>query len=86
MPLYEFQCKKCGTRFVISDAPIGPSVAAPSRPCGEDGIPLTWEPGDTILDLYEVRPFSETKKYIEGESGAAFDPEVVAAFLRSIDV
>jgi WD40 repeat protein len=40
------------------------------RPCGEDGIPLDWEPGDVILDLYEVIKLPGTKNgYAEGGMG-----------------
>jgi WD40 repeat protein/serine/threonine protein kinase len=40
------------------------------RPRGEDGIPLDWEPGDVILDLYEVGRLPGTKHgYAEGGMG-----------------
>src|SRR4051812_47171464 len=36
-------------------APPLPAEDPPGeRPRGADGIPRTWEPGDVILDLYEV--------------------------------
>src|SRR4051794_10893883 len=60
------RCKKpaCGHRFRLSR----PEPAV-ERPRGTDGIPLTWEPGDLILDLYEVRPFDEKTPSIEGGMG-----------------
>src|SRR5437588_136423 len=35
-------------------APVPAEGRPGERPRGADGIPLTWEPGDVILDLYEV--------------------------------
>jgi len=65
------KCKKCGATFVIgastvqliaggsTPAPAAPvpkePVAVKERPRGEDGIPVIWEAGDVILDLYEVK-------------------------------
>jgi WD40 repeat protein len=44
-------------------------ATADARPRGDDGIPLTWEPGDVILDLYEVRPLREGLPVAEGGMG-----------------
>ncbi len=72
------QCQKCGKKFVLQRADMpGPKAATPlpapaaaaDRPRGVDGIPLTWQPGDVILDLYEVRKFSAKKDFIEGGMG-----------------
>jgi hypothetical protein len=38
-------------------------------PRGEDGIPVHWEPGDVILDLYEVRDMAEGVLFAEGGMG-----------------
>jgi WD40 repeat protein len=32
-------------------------------------VPLSWEPGDIILDLYEVRPLTDETPYAEGGMG-----------------
>jgi predicted Zn finger-like uncharacterized protein len=62
------KCKQCGTSFLLTttDAELA-AVSTPvppagqgaddskGRPCGDDGVPLTWAPGDVILDLYEVK-------------------------------
>jgi WD40 repeat protein/serine/threonine protein kinase len=32
-------------------------------------IPLVWEPGDVILDVYEVRPFNDKTPFVEGGMG-----------------
>ena len=55
-------------------APAAPSPtdadSAKDRPSGADGIPLDWEPGDIILDLYEVVKLPGTKYgYAEGGMG-----------------
>lgn len=43
---------------------------ARDRPRGADGIPRDWEPGDLILDLYEVIPLPGTRHgYAEGDMG-----------------
>src|SRR5262245_50870904 len=44
-------------------------TASGERPRGADGIPLVWEPGDVILDLYEVRAFDERTPFCEGGMG-----------------
>jgi WD40 repeat protein len=44
------------------------ATAANAGPC-DDGIPLTWEPGDVILDLYEVRPLRDGVPFAEGGMG-----------------
>jgi WD40 repeat protein/serine/threonine protein kinase len=53
------------------DAAQAPNAHAPNerRPRSADGIPLTWEPGDVILDLYEVRSFNESTPFVEGGMG-----------------
>src|SRR5207248_913401 len=48
--------------------PAAPTASG-FRECGTDGIPLIWEPGDVILDLYEVCPLSEHKPHAEGGMG-----------------
>jgi serine/threonine protein kinase len=60
------RCNKpsCGQTFTLSRP-----APAEGRPRGGDGVPLTWEPGDVILDLYEVRPFSERTPFVEGGMG-----------------
>src|SRR4051794_39565302 len=46
------------------------NAATVARAHGADGIPLDWEPGDAILDLYEVIPLPGTKRgYAEGGMG-----------------
>jgi hypothetical protein len=77
---------KCGAEFVITDpatnqptdnvvvASLPPSSTrtdtASNRPRGEDGILRDWEPGDIILDLYEVIKLPGTKDgYAEGGMG-----------------
>jgi len=71
-------CKKCKQKFVLQRAVTpGPGADTPppvptlaNRPCGPDGIPLDWEPGDVILDLYEVVKLPGTKHgYAEGGMG-----------------
>ena len=56
-------CKKsgCGQSFRLTAASEEPKPAAAKapapadgRPRGEDGVPVIWEPGDVILNLYEV--------------------------------
>jgi len=67
------RCKKCNNSFPL----LPPGDATPplpadtrDRPRGEDGIPLNWEPGDVILDLYEVIKLPGTKDgYAEGGMG-----------------
>ncbi len=78
-------CPLCATQCTIDDAergkpvtcrngacghPFWPDPASPERPRGEDGIPRDWEPGDVILDLYEVIQLPGRKLgYAEGGMG-----------------
>ena len=72
------KCPKCKTKFaaqLIEKAPPPPTVATstvaprPARPVGEDGIPIHWEPGDVILDLYEVREIAPGVPFGKGGMG-----------------
>jgi WD40 repeat protein/serine/threonine protein kinase len=62
------RCKHCRTSFVLTavEALTGTisspwpwvsreAVDPPARSGAEDGVPETWQPGDVICDLYEVR-------------------------------
>jgi WD40 repeat protein/serine/threonine protein kinase len=65
------RCKHCHTSFVLNPAEAAATISSPwpwvvggtsSAPAaasasraGEDGVPETWERGDVICDLYEVR-------------------------------
>jgi WD40 repeat protein/serine/threonine protein kinase len=73
-------CEKCGASFVLSlQSTEGlPALPPPrrtgdtrtDRPRGSDGIPLDWQVGDVILDLYEVVPLPGTRHgYAEGGMG-----------------
>ena len=74
----KIKCPKCATIFVLArpesssdSAPVSavpPELAAKKqRPCGADGIARDWEPGDLILELYEVIKLPGTKHgYAEG--------------------
>src|SRR5262245_30547238 len=53
----------------VSQAVPAPDTVASDRPHAADGVPLNWQPGDVILDLYEVRPLNETHAYLEGGMG-----------------
>lgn len=61
------RCKKCGAEFVISSSEHARSVSASSAVAppstaksreeieeAEQDVPLVWDVGDVILDLYEV--------------------------------
>src|SRR4051794_27937612 len=69
------RCTNCDATFVIDGVPAAtvspPKATRPkARPCGPDGTPLDWEPGDVILDLYEVRKLPGTScGYAEGGMG-----------------
>jgi WD40 repeat protein/serine/threonine protein kinase len=54
-----------------SDAgtPVQPTVADRERPRGPDGVFVSWEPGDVLVDLYEVRRLDEARPYVEGGMG-----------------
>ncbi len=68
---------ECQTTFVVRNTGSASEQAQSfpreagrrKRQIGEDGIPLVWEPGDVILDLYEVRPLSENQPFAEGGMG-----------------
>src|SRR5262245_37970260 len=74
------RCKKCDTSFVLALAQdeagdassSAPGGASPGSAGAEDGVPLTWSPGDVILDLYEVKPFDPEKDYAEGGMGRVY--------------
>jgi predicted Zn finger-like uncharacterized protein len=72
------KCKSCRTTFRVGGPPSAAAAApapteanaAKERPRGADGIPRDWEPGDVILDLYEVGRLPGTKHgYAEGGMG-----------------
>lgn len=73
----KFKCTACGTTFIMAaksppEALIVSSTGASrngERLCGVDGIAVAWEPGDVVLDLYEVRPLTDTQPFIEGGMG-----------------
>lgn len=46
-------CKRCGTKFVVGSASSAVSPSPPSR-SAEDDSPQVWQPGQVILNLYEV--------------------------------
>lgn len=74
-------CPRCATRYQIDElqrglklkckkVECGGTFVVEERPRGTDGIPLDWEPGDVILDLYEVIELPGTKQgYAEGGMG-----------------
>ncbi len=66
------KCKNetCGVTFLLGEARAGSLAAAHARALGPDGILRDWEPGDVILDLYEVIRLPRTKHgYAEGGMG-----------------
>ncbi len=72
------RCRKCKEQgrestFVLEDfAAVPPQVSNASSDASEavqSEIPQDWEPGDTILDQYEVRPFSDEVPFVEGGMG-----------------
>jgi len=64
------KCKVCQTTFVLASAPAQVAQSAPEPPLespragrqfeAEDQVPDVWQPGDVILDLYEVQQVFES--------------------------
>jgi predicted Zn finger-like uncharacterized protein len=60
------RCKQCDTMFILAEpgaksgdslkpaSAVASNQAVGSRQVAEDGLPVIWQQGDVILDLYEV--------------------------------
>ena len=71
-------CPRCGpaSRLTLPADSLISNFDGPAKPadnkeraCGDGGIPLEWQPGDLILDLYEIRPFGDGTPFLEGGMG-----------------
>lgn len=81
------RCPKCDSKFALAEVEVRAAASSLSQPPNagsaadarsvdapraDDQVPLTWSPGDVILDLYEVKPFDEERDYAEGGMGRVY--------------